>query len=181
MSIVLLLTIITFTYSFEFRNVFKDGSFKYSWIINEMDQTITFTLDVQTKGWISLGISPYGSMSYMDAIMCYIQNDNTAKCTDHFSDNYTMPSLDERIGGKSDIFDVNGKYEDSRSIISFSRKLDTGDDTDFPIEKGKEIILLFALRDEGNPDTQNGTFRKHSRYGADKVILYPNNTINSEL
>ena len=162
-----------------FHNAFSDDSYKYMWKINESQQTITFTLDVATLGWVGIGFSSDGRMLNSDSIICYIDKSQKCICTDRYSNSYSTPPTDTLLGGKDDLTDISGKYENGRTSVSFTRKLDTGDKYDYAIKKGIDVNVLFSYRIDGNPDSENGVFNKHSKAGGKKLILYeiPNSNI----
>jgi len=154
-------------------DVFKDGKYVFDWSINEVDQSIQVSLDVETIGWIGLGISTQGYMANSDVIMCYYSNtSNKGICVDGWSDSRNAPPSDVSLGGSDNLLSVTGSVTDGRTNISFSRKLNTGDSKDLSIEKGKEMNVIFSYRNNGNPDTENGNFLQHSRFASKKIVLY---------
>ncbi len=56
-----------------------------------------------TKGWVGIGLSPDGKMINSDLIMCYINNQGNANCSDRFANGNSAPVSDESLGGKNDI------------------------------------------------------------------------------
>jgi hypothetical protein len=170
----LLLIIIAFNsiYSQVFQNAFSDDSYKFAWSINEKEQTITFTLDVATTGWIGLGFSKDGKMLNADLIMCYINKSNQAQCSDRFANSYMTPPTDVSLGGKDDLINISGSIMSGRTMINFTRKMNTGDKWDYIIKKDESVNVLFAYREAGNPDTENGQFGQHSKITGKSLILF---------
>jgi hypothetical protein len=146
--------------------------YKFDWKIDTEKASITFMISAQTKGWLALGLSPDGTMAKSDMIMCYMDANSTAKCSDRWSDGYSLPKLDTSLGGKDDLTEVKGSLDNNWLNISFTRKLNTEDKYDQKIIKGVETNLLFSLRKEGNPLTE-GEFNMHSSDSSKKLLLWP--------
>ena len=154
-------------------DVFNDGKYIFKWSINESDLTINVDLDVETIGWVGLGISTQGQMSNSDVIMCYYSStSSTGICVDGWADSRNAPPSDVSLGGSDNLSGVTGSVTNGRTKISFSRKLNTLDSKDLPIEKGKEMNVIFSYRNNGNPDTENGNFLQHSRFASKNIVLY---------
>jgi len=112
-------------------------------------------------------------MTNSDVIMCYYSNlQSKAVCVDGWSDSRNAPPSDISLGASSNLSDVSGSVTDGRTKVTFTRKLDTGDSKDLPIEKGKEMNVIFSYRNNGNPDTENGNFLQHSRFISKDIVLY---------
>ena len=57
-----------------------------------------------------------------------------------------MPTPDVQIGGRDDLFNKAGFYEDGLTVLRFSRKLDTGDARDHVIHSdGSTNQVIFAF------------------------------------
>ena len=50
--------------------------FSVKWNIDAKDETITFLCEVQTKGWIGLGLSPNGGMKGSDIVIAWVDDNN---------------------------------------------------------------------------------------------------------
>jgi len=79
----LLISCLTFNYINADNDIWSyqlwlDPYEKYSvkWNISDLDETITFLCEVQTKGWIGLGLSPNGGMKGSDIIIAWIDDNN---------------------------------------------------------------------------------------------------------
>lgn len=153
---------------------FNDNSLKFTWSIDEAAQKITLNLDAETTGWVGIGFSKDGMMSGSDMIMCFIDKNSQAQCSDRYSSDRKTPQLDSNLNGKSNLEKVSGSLVNGRSTFSVTRLLNTSDSFDYNIEQGKEIYVLFSYRNKGNPDNENGAFLQHSKYTGAKLVLYPN-------
>ena len=157
------------------KKISSDDTYLLSWGIDEDAGLIRIQLDVKTVGWVGFGLSPNGLMANSDIYMGYIQNDGKANVSDRFATYHGLPGLDSEQGSTSDIFDIDGSVTNGRTKISFTRKLNTNDKNDIEIVKGKTLSLIFSYRANGNPDSENGVFNKHTFYYADQIILFPYN------
>jgi hypothetical protein len=157
-------------------DVFKDGSYLFTWTINEIEATIKVELDVQCTGWIGIGLSQDGQMSNSDVIMCYYSNNQAkALCRDSWANSRSTPPADDSLGGVDNLTDVTGSVTNGRTKISFKRNLDTGDSKDLVIFQGKKMNVIFSYRENGNPDTENGQFLQHTRNSSNQIELYSSN------
>jgi len=141
---------------------FNDDSLKFTWSIDESMQKITLNLDADTTGWVGIGFSKDGMMAGSDMIMCYIDKNSQAQCSDRYSSSRNTPQLDTDLNGKNNLEKVSGNLVNGRSMFSVTRLFNTGDSLDYSIEQGKEIYVIFSYRTKGNPDTENGQFLQRS-------------------
>jgi hypothetical protein len=151
---------------------FSDDSLIFTWNIDEHAGLINITLDCATTGWSSFGFSDTGAMKGSDVVICYSSQDSLATCVDGYSKGHSFDS-DESLGGTNDITNVTGNVSNGRTVIKLSKKLDSKDVNDKAITQGSEMKVLFALRKQGNPSTENGQFKKHSARTVQSVTLWP--------
>ena len=71
---------------------------------------------------------------------------------------------DTELGGTDDILDFAGREEDGHTTIEFRRALDTGDEFDNPLIKGKNQIIWSY----GGGDTLT---QKHTNRGYGEITL----------
>jgi hypothetical protein len=144
-------------------DAWKDGLFILNWNINVLTQEVTFNMDVGTAGWIGIGFSKDGYMAESDMIMAYIDSNGKPNAFDMYATGRSLPPLDTALGGTSDLTNIQGSYSNKRTNISFTRKLSTTDKYDYKITQGQKVNVLVALRDTGNPSTENGVFATHTK------------------
>jgi hypothetical protein len=164
-------------------DVWKDGFYIFNWNINKTSGEIIFNLDVATSGWVGIGISKDGSMSNSDIIMGYIDKRGMPQVSDRFASGRNVPPQDTEQGGTDDLKNIKGTFTNKRTNITFSRKFDTGDKKDLPVVLGQKTNLLFSVGEEGNPSTENGVWRQHTKrisipitFSAGGSSSLPNNT-----
>jgi hypothetical protein len=152
-------------------DVWKDGFYKFTYSIDEKAGTFTFTLDVGTKGWVGIGISPNGYMPESDVIMCYVDSNGKAVVVDAYAKARSLPDLDTTLGTTNDITNISGSFNNNRTVISFTRRLDTGDKFDIPIKKDDTIRMIFSARETGSPSSE-GSFLMHTKAKVLSLVVY---------
>jgi hypothetical protein len=157
---------------------FTDNSYTLTWNVDKAAGLINMTLDCATTGWVGIGLSDTGMMANSDLNICYITKDSVPTCIDGFANGYSF-SKDEASGGTNDISKVTGSVTNGRTVISFSKKLNSGDTHDKAITQGAEMKVLFSYRTEGNPSTENGQFNVHSAKIMKSIILWPSDGVTS--
>jgi hypothetical protein len=113
-------------------------------------------------------------MPNSDLVLCYVYESKglVPTCIDGYAKGYSFRS-DESLGGMNDLTKVIGSIHNGRTVIKFSKKLDSGDYYDKAIAKGAELKVLFSYRENGNPSTEHGEFREHSIKTVKSVVLWP--------
>ena len=98
------------------HDIFRDGSLMFYWKIDSTNKKITFHIDAETTGWVGLGLSPDGTMTNADMIMCYMSN-STPNCSDRYSKGHGIPQLDSALNKDSndDLETVSGEIKNNRS------------------------------------------------------------------
>lgn len=128
----------------------NDGGAAVFWSVD--DEAISFAVVVRATGWVGLGVSESGGMKGSDVAL--YESDNPNVITDaHVVDEYAAPLVDDCPS--------DWKYEDSYMsedgewmAVKLSRKLDTGDPQDWPINQDDEMWnaptrLIAAWGNEG--------------------------------
>jgi len=148
-------------------DVWSNGAFLFKWTILEDTQEITITLDSSYGGYIGWGISPTGKMGNSDCMIGYIENGSpVAKDLWCLSD-------DVETDSQYDFTNVTGSLTDGRQIITYTRKLNTGDSKDLAIVQGESQYLIFAYH------TSVTTNVEHDRDKVVKATLYPASTTST--
>jgi hypothetical protein len=150
---------------------FGDNSYNLSWNIDEAAGLINMTLDCATTGWVGIGLSDTGMMANSDLVVCWITPENVPTCFDGHAVGYSF-NKDEANGGTNDLSGVTGSVISGRSVVSFAKKLNSGDSFDKVISKGSDMRVLFSYRTEGNPSTENGQFNEHSIKVMKSLVLW---------
>eukprot|EP00742_Colponemidia_sp_Colp-10_P001335 GILJ01001437.1.p1 GENE.GILJ01001437.1~~GILJ01001437.1.p1 ORF type:complete len:398 (-),score=81.00 GILJ01001437.1:260-1393(-) len=114
------------------------GGFKLEWSFPSADE-IAITYRINGKGWAGLGFGT--GMQSADMVIAIANADGTVSVKDYFSSAYKPPQEDTTLGGTNDLLDVSGHLDGAALVVSFRRKLTTGDQFDFPILKETTRVL----------------------------------------
>ncbi|XP_067141854.1 DBH-like monooxygenase protein 1 homolog [Centruroides vittatus] len=140
----------------------NNGNYHLVWFLSE--DSITFQVEVATKGWVGFGISPNGGMANSDIVIGWVK-DNRAEFHDYHAVGNTKPIIDKKQDWNLLRFYENGTH----TMLRFRRKLDTCDDKDLPIpEQTARIIYAYHEQD---PDSVDEIMYHGSRNRGTKSIL----------
>jgi len=146
---------------------FDGGNFQLYWRVNGTD--ITLGMKVLTTGWISLGISPSGSMMLGADFLMGGFDGTRAYAEDHFATTTTAHVLDTDLtGGTDDIDSYNATESGGWTHFEMRRALVTGDPNDKDIIIGTmSVIWGFS--------TSDNLATKHTKvgYGTWRVDAAP--------
>jgi hypothetical protein len=117
-----------------------------------------------TNGWVAVGFNPVRAMMGANFIMGCV-NDGKPFVSDEFGATEFSHSPDTAHGGKYDITDGNVITANGTTTLSFSIPLNSGDDKDVVLEKGKPIKVIFAAGKK--PDLKTG----HNALGKTTITL----------
>jgi len=155
------------------RNASLDrGNFKVYWSYNSTSDSLYFTLDVAATGWIGFGFTrstPSGMMGY-DVAVGGVRN-GQIYLKDYMTNGYQRPPEDPQ----QDVKLMYAIERDGRTVISYSRKRDTGDVQDVAIEQGVMYYFIWAYhRTDDNENVQ------HQSEGFKKMIVIPGDPVTTQ-
>lgn len=117
-----------------------------------------------TEGWIAIGFNPTKKMKDANFIIgC--NRDGQEIIDDHFGVNPVSHKADTLIGGKNNLIESSCTEEEGKTTLSFTIPLDSGDEKDGVLKKGKENKVIFAA---GKKDD----LRKKHFVRAKKMIVF---------
>ncbi|CAH1248491.1 MOXD1 [Branchiostoma lanceolatum] len=125
----------------------EEGKFRLFWKFD--DEKIEFEAQVQTTGWVGLGLSPNGGMPGSDIAIGWVK-DGTAHLTDRYAEAKALPPVDE----SQDWELVSGYENATHTVLRFNRKLMTCDDRDRVINEDT-MRVLWAWHDD-DPEDESG-------------------------
>ncbi|XP_078618333.1 DBH-like monooxygenase protein 1 homolog [Branchiostoma floridae x Branchiostoma japonicum] len=125
----------------------EEGKFHLLWKFD--DEKIEFEAQVQTTGWVGLGLSPNGGMPGSDIAIGWVK-DGTAYLTDRYAEAKAQPSVDE----SQDWELVSGYENGTHTVLRFNRKLTTCDVRDRVINEDT-LRVLWAWHDQ-DPEEESG-------------------------
>lgn len=135
----------------EYANTFQHAAsgITLNWSI--VGNTIYFGIESPSKGWTGIGFNPSGNRKEgADMYQWFIDKGKLSIRDAVMTKSKGFPRTDTDEGGRNDILASAGTETPAGTIVEFSRKLDTGDTTDQPIQVGKTTKLLLAVGDVAN-------------------------------
>jgi hypothetical protein len=118
----------------------EEGRHVVHWRLD--NETIYFAIDYEATGWVGFGFSPNGNMRQADMIIAWV-NATGAYFQDRHIDAFAMPQID----AQQDYTFISGEERAGRTVIEFSRPLNTCDDDDYKLGVGT-VKLIWANGDE---------------------------------
>ena len=153
---------------------FGNDTYIFSWSINENTNKTTMSLDSPfINGWTGIGFSPEGKKLNSGMVICFLNKNQTANCTDRFGGGKLVPDLDIALNGTDNLENVTSTVSNGRVKFTFTRDLKNNDKTDYQFEKGKEVKVFFSYRKEGNPETEKFLYKPHTAFILKTLVIYP--------
>ena len=110
----------------------------------EADKLIV-TLSAETTGWIAFGIGASSVMKDANIIVLWVDDEmGIAMGEDHFGTGRFKHASDIDLGGSQEVHILEGRQTADQTVITFSIPLDSGDEYDRVLERGKVYRLLLA-------------------------------------
>ena len=138
------------------------------------DTFMRLALECQATGWIAMGISATGGMKGADIYMGRIDSNNMAELQDYYAQDQARPILDT----VQDVRDIAVTRSDGKTLIEFTRDIDTCDSQDLPLKDSVKIIYAFSNSDDFgyhgmNRGTATVVFRQKSFKSVREVDAVP--------
>lgn len=121
--------------------VVKSDSFVFSYRISE--KNLVAKVSYPTTGWVAIGFNPGKVMKGANIIMGTRIN-NVAVLSDEYGTGWFSHKPDTTIGGKNNISSGDCVIDNGVMTILFTIPLNSGDDKDGSIERGKPTKIMFA-------------------------------------
>jgi hypothetical protein len=133
------------TAEYSFSQVLSDGDFILHW--RTEGSIISFGIEGNTNGWVSIGISPTAMMRNADMYFGWVTSSGSVVVIDAYATGLTGPHpADIDLGGTNDVIAYNGSENGQTTTIEFSRFLVTTDsDHDNPLPQTGNIKMIWAL------------------------------------
>lgn len=120
---------------------------------NEMRFKIQTT---NTDTWTGIGFSNDEKMSQTDAIIGWVDKNGRPFLMDTWINGYSPPRLDDR----QDIYNISGSIRDGVTILEFTRKRESNDESDLSFTDEHCLYLHFPVKG-GAFNAVNKKIRKH--------------------
>ncbi|XP_052441790.1 DBH-like monooxygenase protein 1 homolog [Carassius gibelio] len=117
-----------------------DGRYSIKWGFDE--STITFEVEVETRGYIGFGLSPTGAMSSSDIVIGGVLSGSP-----YLQDYYTDSNRKVHKDALQSYQLLYGRENDTHTVLAFSRNLQTCDDND-QIITGSTVRVIWAFHEE---------------------------------
>uniref|UniRef100_A0A8C1V361 Monooxygenase, DBH-like 1 n=1 Tax=Cyprinus carpio TaxID=7962 RepID=A0A8C1V361_CYPCA len=112
-----------------------DGRYNIKWGFDE--STITFEVEVETRGYIGFGLSPTGAMSSSDIVIGGVLS-GSPYLLDYYTDSNRKVHKDALQSYQL----LYGRENDTHTVLAFSRNLQTCDDNDKVITVGLTAYII---------------------------------------
>jgi hypothetical protein len=127
-------------------------------------ENLKIKVSCPTKGWVSVGFNPVKKMKGADFIIgCYKKKE--ALVDDQFGDSPYSHKSDIEAGGKNNILESTCTETAGITTLTFTIPLNSGDEKDSVLEKGKEITVILGA---GKKDDFHS---KHFTLAKTKIVL----------
>jgi len=122
------------------RTAQLNPDYKVTWDVDRKAETVKFTVEVNTVGYVGFGISKSGTMTEADIVIGGVRDDKTQYFDDRYSTAHGIPEVDEKQNyDKISVTEAAGK-----TTLVFSRKFVTGDSKDVDI-KDEKTNFIWAI------------------------------------
>ena len=169
---------------FEFSSYLQENhQFRLYW--NHLDDdVIDIGIEVNSTGWIAIGLSPNGGMEYSDIMLGWVNdNDGSVTLQDRYTgDSQSTPLIDDQ----NNLELIEGEQEDGITRIRFQRTktLDCDDpsDHDLAVSQGTSRVI-YAWHDEDGDENDEYSINYHgaSQRGTQSVNLWYGDGFEVEL
>jgi hypothetical protein len=116
---------------------------KFVFLYKADGQNLVGKVSYPTAGWVGVGFNPVKMMKGANFILGALA-EGKAAVSDEFGTSNTSHAPDSTLGGKNNIVEGNVAVENGIMTLSFTIPLNSGDDKDAALEKGKPIRVIFA-------------------------------------
>jgi uncharacterized membrane protein len=144
-----------------FKELTQEG-YTLAWKIH--DQAIDVRVSYQTNGWVGFGIGKTGTMEGSHIVLGFVL-DGKATVADHFGYAHDSHGPQEKVGGKDSLTARGGTYADSKTTITFSMPLNTGNPKDPVLVEGETYRVILANGGDDAADLES----YHGRTG--RIVL----------
>jgi hypothetical protein len=140
----------------------NEGKFVFSYKVE--GENFVGRISYPTAGWVAVGFNPASMMKGANFIIGALIDGKTI-ISDEYGDTKYSHKPDTALGGTYSIIDGVCTTEKGVLTMSFTIPLNSGDDKDVVLEKGKPIKVIFAAGKK--PDIRS----IHSALGKTTIVL----------
>ncbi|KFM72379.1 DBH-like monooxygenase protein 1-like protein, partial [Stegodyphus mimosarum] len=141
------------------------GRYHLFWKVDKSNERLLFKIEVQTKGYVALGLSPHGGMPGSDIAFGWVKN-GKAFLQDRYAHKNGLPILDDQQDWEL----LNGYENRTHTILQFSRKFDTCDQQDLPVTNDTARVI-YAYHDEDPLSDEMFSYHGKDKRGSKSLVL----------
>uniref|UniRef100_A0A182VH71 DOMON domain-containing protein n=1 Tax=Anopheles merus TaxID=30066 RepID=A0A182VH71_ANOME len=113
-----------------------------SWQTVARGEAVHFHLETKhTATWTGVGFSDDQRMSQTDAIIGWVDKSGRPFLMDTWINGYSAPKLDDR----QDLYNASGAIQNGRTVLDFTRKRVTGDESDLAFAEDRCLYMMFPI------------------------------------
>ncbi|XP_050076124.1 uncharacterized protein LOC126563522 [Anopheles maculipalpis] len=113
-----------------------------SWQTVARGDAVHFHLETKhTSSWTGVGFSDDQRMSQTDAIIGWVDKNGRPFLMDTWINGYSAPKLDDR----QDLYNASGAIQNGRTVLDFTRKRITGDESDLAFAEDRCLYMMFPI------------------------------------
>ncbi len=125
------------------QDMFERDGVKLNWEVRE--NKLVVTMSGPTTGWLAFGTDASRKMKGADIILVWVDDDmGIAMGEDHFGTGMFSHKNDLEIEGTQDVLVLSGSQSREETTVTFAIPLNSGDEYDTFLERGKTYPLLLA-------------------------------------
>lgn len=141
------------------------NQFHLFWKADNNQEKIFFRVEVRTKGYVAIGLSPNGGMTGSDIAIGWVKNGKA-----FLQDCYVFKNKLVVMDDQQDWELLNGFENNTHTVIHFSRKFDTCDQQDRPVTNNTARVI-YAFHSEDPLTTDLIMHHGKDRRGSKSLIL----------
>lgn len=142
------------------------GRFQLEWLVDWENKEVTFTVTVQTKGYVGLGLSRNGKMTGADIVIGGVNSKGESYLADYHAVDHQAPVRDSNQNWNL----LSGKKNETHTTLCFSRAIDTCDPHDYLITRDK-VAVIWAFGETDKP-----TYHHENRGMFNVYLLAPDHS-----
>ena len=163
--LLLLLSVFVISFAQEQKQATQDPEFKTvavkDFILDYKvkDDVLVAKVSYPTKGWVAIGFNPSKKMKDANFIIgCNKEGEEIVG--DHFGVSPIGHKADTLIGGQSNLIEYSCTEKEGTTTLSFTIPLNSGDEKDGEIKKGKGNKVIFAAGKKDDLKTKHSVLAK---------------------
>ncbi|CAL8136670.1 unnamed protein product [Orchesella dallaii] len=141
------------------------GKYRLEWLVNFKEELVTFNVTVETKGWVGFGLSKNGEMAGADIVIGGLEPSGKRYFSDRHVVGNEYPLRDEI----QDWILENAWESETHTSLVFSRKFDTCDNQDIPINDDS-LALIWAFGEVDGKVEHFGNWESFNMYLKDPQL-----------